>query len=718
MNMISTVPFYGEMDEAKNQAELVKKLTAVWEKKNSKAARAGGVSLMALSLAACGGSDDTPYSEADKTAAVTTALTDASGTKHATVDAAITSNDTAAITTALTDSSGTKHATVDAAITSNDTAAIATALTDASGTKHATVDAAITSNDTAIADAVDTSADDAAAISLSYRNAAAELGVTGTSTMTDAELITAIKTANDTAVADAVDTSVDDAAAINAAVVALGIAGVNTLAQLNTAYDLLANPSTYTLTTGTNLFTGSASANTFDATTSNSLNNGDVLDGGDGADTINVALNGANVAVNSTSIETFDITNVTAASTLNMASASGVTSIASTSSTAALTLNNLQSIPTVTINTNSSVTTLNFADAALAGSSDALTINLQGVTDAGGANTGDIIVSRAAGATNNLEAITLNSTTVANSVETLSTGGVNVTTLNVTGDQDLTITDALDTDYTVVNAASFTGGLTATLSATATTFTGGAGADVMTMGGADDAMTMGGGNDIVSLTTAQAVATTSIAGGDGTDSIRFSDDATVVDADFTLMTSVETVTADANILLGVTLGALASSAGVETITLTDTGGNDSVTVGAGFTTNLTVNFDSDATNANSVDATSHTGVLTVNADSDELDTTASTITGGTGTSDVLNYAIDGTGAGDLSSVTNVESIVVSDGDAATDEANTVTLDDANATYTSATDYQTITVDASAIGASADTANIVNLHLPKWTEKWS
>ena len=678
MNMISTVPFYGEMDEAKNQAELVKKLTAVWEKKNSKAARAGGVSLMALSLAACGGSDDTPYSEADKTAAVTTALTDASGTKHATVDAAITSNDTAAI---------------------------ATALTDASGTKHATVDAAITSNDTAIADAVDTSADDAAAISLSYRNAAAELGVTGTSTMTDAELITAIKTANDTAVADAVDTSVDDAAAINAAVVALGIAGVNTLAQLNTAYDLLANPSTYTLTTGTNLFTGSASANTFDATTSNSLNNGDVLDGGDGADTINVALNGANVAVNSTSIETFDITNVTAASTLNMASASGVTSIASTSSTAALTLNNLQSIPTVTINTNSSVTTLNFADAALAGSSDGLTINLQGITDAAGADTGDIVVSRAAGATNNLEAITLNSTTVANSVETLSTGGVNVTTLNVTGDQDLTITDALDTDYTVVNAASFTGGLTATLSATATTFTGGAGADVMTMGGADDAMTMGGGNDIVSLTTAQAVATTSIAGGDGTDSIRFSDDATVVDADFTLMTSVETVTADADILLGVTLGALASSAGVSTVTLTDTGGNDTVTAGAGFTNNLTVNFDSDATNANSVTATAYTGVLTVNADSDELDTTASTITGGTGTSDVLNYAIDGTVAGDLSNVTNVESIVVSDGDAATDEANTVTLDNANATYTSATNYQTITVDASAIGASADTANI-------------
>ena len=65
MNMISTVPFHGEMDEANKQAELVKKLTAVWEKKNSKAARAGGVSLMALSLAACGGSSDDNFSQAD-----------------------------------------------------------------------------------------------------------------------------------------------------------------------------------------------------------------------------------------------------------------------------------------------------------------------------------------------------------------------------------------------------------------------------------------------------------------------------------------------------------------------------------------------------------------------------------------------------------------------------------------------------------------------------
>ena len=73
MNMISTVPFYGQTDGTSKQAELVRKLTAAWEKKNSKTARAGGVSLMALSLAACGGSDDTPFSQADIDAATAVA---------------------------------------------------------------------------------------------------------------------------------------------------------------------------------------------------------------------------------------------------------------------------------------------------------------------------------------------------------------------------------------------------------------------------------------------------------------------------------------------------------------------------------------------------------------------------------------------------------------------------------------------------------------------
>jgi len=73
MNMISTGAFQTEMDASNKQLTLAEKFAAVWEKKNAKAARAGGVSLMALSLAACGSSDDA-------TTTATTATTDTTTT--------------------------------------------------------------------------------------------------------------------------------------------------------------------------------------------------------------------------------------------------------------------------------------------------------------------------------------------------------------------------------------------------------------------------------------------------------------------------------------------------------------------------------------------------------------------------------------------------------------------------------------------------------------
>ena len=71
--MISTGAFQTEMDASNKQNDLVKKLVNAWEKKNSKVARAGGVSLMALTLAACGSDDDTAFSQADVDSAKATA---------------------------------------------------------------------------------------------------------------------------------------------------------------------------------------------------------------------------------------------------------------------------------------------------------------------------------------------------------------------------------------------------------------------------------------------------------------------------------------------------------------------------------------------------------------------------------------------------------------------------------------------------------------------
>ena len=83
MNMISTGAFQTEMDASNKQSTLAEKFAAVWEKKNNKAARAGGVSLMALSLAACGSDDATSTSSTSSTSTATTTTT-------TTVDAAKT----------------------------------------------------------------------------------------------------------------------------------------------------------------------------------------------------------------------------------------------------------------------------------------------------------------------------------------------------------------------------------------------------------------------------------------------------------------------------------------------------------------------------------------------------------------------------------------------------------------------------------------------------
>jgi hypothetical protein len=81
MNMISTGAFQTEMNASNKQETVSEKFARVWEKKNAKAARAGGVSLMALSLAACGSDDAT-------TATTTTATTTTATTTTTTTPAA------------------------------------------------------------------------------------------------------------------------------------------------------------------------------------------------------------------------------------------------------------------------------------------------------------------------------------------------------------------------------------------------------------------------------------------------------------------------------------------------------------------------------------------------------------------------------------------------------------------------------------------------------
>jgi hypothetical protein len=483
MNMISTGAFLTEMDASdKQQNSLVNKLVSAWEKKNSKTAKAGGVSLMALSLAACGSSDDT---------------SDAVSYTQAQLNAATT------------------------AATSTAEAAAATAATAAAA-------AATTAQAAAVA-AVDTSTDDAAAVTLSLRNAAAEAGVTGTSTMTDAELIVAIKTANDAAIAAAVDLTTDNTAATNTSVAA--VTAFDTLAELVTAYDAAIAPAATTaFSTSVDSLTGTSGDDTFtaDDTGTDVASTADTVNGGAGTDTLNLFSDGTASALPAlTSIETVNIYDQDANFTLAAAAQNGVTTVGiirgDGNLTATLNLTNTTvNITDVVLTTTGVILT---ADAA----ATSMTLGLSGLTATGTTGNEDVHLNGSAITTvtvNNTAtstfdaldldaatAVTLNASaafTTTGSIETTGTSG----TLTITGSGAVDVS-AIDTGFTTVAGSAMTGGLTGEIGThDALILTAGSGADVITASTTDalvatDALSVdaGAGNDLLIVAAAADINT-------------------------------------------------------------------------------------------------------------------------------------------------------------------------------------------------------------------
>ena len=209
-----------------------------------------------------------------------------------------------------------------------------------------------------------------------------------------------------------------------------------------------------------------------------------------------------------------------------------------------------------------------------------------------------------------------------------------------------------------------------------------------------DNITGGAGADTVIYATTRLTAIDTVAGGDGDDILRFGDNTTIVDAAFTNVTSVKTITAAADDqLTSVTIGTEAAEAGIDTVIFTDTAKTDSLVVEAGFTNNLSVTLDTDAAEDNSIVATNFTKVLTVNALDSDIDTRVTTITGGTG-SDILKITAGGNAiaAAQLASVTAVDKFEIV---GTTANAN-ITLNNANATYTHEALFETLTIDGSSL----------------------
>ena len=272
---------------------------------------------------------------------------------------------------------------------------------------------------------------------------------------------------------------------------------------------------------------------------------------------------------------------------------------------------------------------------------------------------------------------------------------------------------AMTTGSATINAAAEGGG-DATLGGKVSII-GGAGNDTITGTVGTlfaDTIEAGAGNDTILVAAAQIDKKSSIAGGAGTDSIGLAADASFEDVDFTNVTGVETLKNDTDIrMVATVLGTKADAAGIRTIELTDTGGVDKVTIGSDFTSDLTLILDSDATNKNTVVATDYTGTLTVQATDDELDTTDAEVTGGKGTNtlEVTTTKKAGVVADDTTGLLNfdtVKAVIGTEQTAGTENAFKFTMANQMATWTDASTYQTLTIDASALTAATATINAV------------
>ena len=403
---------------------------------------------------------------------------------------------------------------------------------------------------------------------------------------------------------------------------------------------------------------------------------------------------GGALTVNDTGLATNDVLNITTSAS------------ADSGNTKAVTINGFE-----TVNLDSSTATTKTFD----------TITVNGDPDSAGVNT-SVTLDINGTASVEVAAVTLGHTTTGTGTINASdlvgafvqsAAAVGVTTITGGAGND-TILGEADVASTLTGNAgndAITGGTAAD------TISGGAGNDTLTLtnaatASAADTITGGAGNDIFYSTDANLDADHVLSGGDGTDTLKIDDLSAVADSQLENNTSIEVLTADAT-GLSATLDTYAQAMGITTVTFAGSsaaGIDETVTIQNDVTNAITVNIDAadydDAggvDDSNTVDAATYTGVLTVTtADATTINGAAAndlTITGGTGTSDTLNYHGQTLDATELGTITAIENFVQQD-----DVSASLTLADANVA-----DGKSLTIDARAIINTSNTfaANLTN-----------
>jgi len=232
------------------------------------------------------------------------------------------------------------------------------------------------------------------------------------------------------------------------------------------------------------------------------VNAGDVIDGGDGNDTLKIAATGADgnaaVSINAlevTNVETISVNNFatgTGTHTIDMSLITGVTSVGLNASSAAgdTVFDNVPSIVDVFMKNGDADLTVTYVATVVAGFTDSQNITVNGVAS----NSNTLTVA-------GVETVNLTSTGLKSTIDTLTTA--NATTLNVDGDAKLTI-GVIPATAGTIDASTMTGDLVISaynVTPAAASYSGSQ------------------GNDTVSITSGELTQTRTLEGNGGVDTL-------------------------------------------------------------------------------------------------------------------------------------------------------------------------------------------------------
>ena len=410
----------------------------------------------------------------------------------------------------------------------------------------------------------------------------------------------------------------------------------------------------FSLTKGLDSKTTGAGDDTFNSanTATVTLNSGDILDGGEGTDTLSVSNTVAaatlGTGVTTSNIEGLSI-NAVANTTVDTSLMTGITDVYNNGSLGTVSVSNLKAIPNVHLTSAAADTTVGFASAAtVAGTADAMTValNAASVTSsanltANGIETFNVIASGNSGSATNSQTLT---SSTARSVATTGDASTNIT-VNLAG-----------AGATAATAGSYTGNdATNRVNLTADA------ADILTVD-------LKGGDDTYTASSIGAKHT--LTGGDGTDTLKLTQAVASAASTKATVSGWETLNV--------------SDAGTGTIDMDAFSGVSKVVYDAGLGGATTV--DDAVTGLEvEVDVTAAANNLTVDLKAD-------------GAADALTVTIDAIGAGDAIGVI----------DASDAETLTIAVDDDTLTATGTLAITSITLgDATTVNVSGDAATTIS-----------